>query len=169
MFFYLFTKRENPFEATINIHDKVKINLNLLDKYEKNIDTILYIDLIKKMVQEEPTERDTCKNLIDHVVFMGNKERLEVVHKLAEKCMDKDFIEIIDRNKVHMKRSLSEESAEFKALLDEILKFPDVETDIKICSSILDLFQNDEVNMLNYKHLLIFLFNNVSAIFLINN
>ena len=125
------------------MHHEVTIKLKLLDELRTNTDSILFIDLLKRMVEKIPDQRETCEHLIGHAALKSNQERLEIVQLLAEKCFDGDecineyLIKVMDKNEVHMEGSLAEDSAEWKKLLAEVANF---QTDIKKCSSLLKIF-----------------------------
>ena len=125
-------------------HD-YKINLKLLDSLTKDTDTILFIDLIKRMIEKVPDQRQTCESLIHHAALKTNKGRLEIVQHLAGKCFDGDkcineyLVKVMDKKEVHMEGALGEDSAEWKKLLAETSKLPD-SPDIKKCSSLLKIF-----------------------------
>ena len=161
MIFYLFTKGGSP--LTINmkyyndeIHYEVQINLRLLDEFRKDTDTILFIDLIKKMVHKDPEGRETCENLINHAVFMNIEYRCTIVRDISRKCVDKDnIIKILNRNEVHMEGSLEKESDVWKDFLNEISKCTPPSIDFKVCSNLVQLFRS-QVNIKNYSLLNIF-------------
>ena len=146
----MLTKRGSPLDINIkffigDIQHKMNIDSQQLDALTKDIDTILFIDLINRMIHRIPDQRETCENLIDHAALKSNEERLEIVQHLAAKCFDGDeckneyLVKIMDKKKVHLKRSLAEDSAEWKELLAETSRLPR-NPDIKICSSLLKIF-----------------------------
>ena len=135
------------------VHYDVQINLRLLDDFQKDTDTILFIDLIKKMVHEVPEVRETCENLINHALFMNIEYRCEIVRDISRKCFDKErIIRILNRNEVHMEGSLEKESDAWKNFLNEISKCTSPNPDIKVCSSLLQLFRS-QVNIESYSFL----------------
>ena len=151
----MLTKRGSPLAITTTFlngefHHKVKIDLQLLEALTKDTDTILFIDLIKRMIQEVPDQRRNCEDLIEHAALKGNEERLQIVEHLAGKCFDGDkcvneyLVKVIDKKEVHMEGSLGEDSAEWKELLVETTKLPKLKPDIKTCSSLLKIL-SDEV------------------------
>ena len=146
----MLTKRGSPLDFNIKfqndeIHHTVKIDLQLLEALTKDTDTILFIDLIMRMIKEVPDQRETCESLIEHVAFQNEEGWLEIVQLLAEKCFNGDecvneyLAKILDKKEVHMEGFLGEDSAEWKELLAEIAKFS-VKPNLKICSSILKMF-----------------------------
>ena len=150
LFHFLLTNGANPmaitstlFKSEIKIESK--ISLKLLDALTKDTDTILFIDLIKRMIQEVPDQRETCEDLVEHAALKSKEERLQIIKHLAEKCFDGDkckneyLVKVMNKKKVHMEGSLGEDSAEFHKLLAEISKLPNG-PDIKTCSSLLKTF-----------------------------
>ena len=128
-------------------HHNLKIELQLLEALTKDTDTILSIDLIKRMVHKYPDQRETCENLIEHAALKSNEERVKIVRHLAEKCFDKDecineyLVKVIDKKEVHMDGSLGEDSAEWREFLAEVAKLSQLKPDIKTCSNLLKMFQ----------------------------
>ena len=148
---FMLTKRESPLAITTTFlkgefHHKVKIDLQLLEDMNKITDTILLIDLVKRMIQEVPDQRGTCEDLLEHAALKNNVERLEIVQRLAVKCCRRKFykneylVKVMDKKKVHMEGFLGEDSAEWKEFLAEAAKLPKLKPDIKICSSLLEIF-----------------------------
>ena len=128
------------------MHHKVKVDLKPLDTLTKDTDTILFIDLIKRMIQEVPDKRETCENLIDHAVLMNCEERLKIVQRLEGKCFDRDkcmneyLVKMMNKKEVHMEGFLGEDSAEWKEFVAEVAKLSQLKPDIKTCSSLLKIF-----------------------------
>ena len=160
----MLTKKGSPLAITITFsqnefHHKVKIDLKLLEALTKDTDTILFIDLIKRMIQEVPDQRENCEDLIEHAALMNNEERLEIVQHLAEKCFNRNkcineyLVKVMDKKEVHMEGSMGENSDEWKKFFTETAKYPD-SPDIKKCSSLLMIFDN-WVILSNERHLLI--------------
>ena len=149
LFFFMLTNGGNPMAITLTFfkneicHDS-KINLKPLDLLRKDTDTILFIDLIKKMIRKTPDQRETCDNLIKHAALKSNEERLEIVQLLSNKCFFQDkcineyLVKMMDKNGVHMKESLREESDAWQEFLVGGLMLPE-DLDIKICSSLLKI------------------------------
>ena len=151
MFYYLFTKRESPLEITLKsfknkINHKVKIDLKLLKTLTIDTDSILLVDLIKRMIQEVPDQRETCEDLIDHAALKSIEERLQIVQFLAGKCIDDEFlVKLIDKREVHMEGFLGEDSAAWKEVLAEAEKYPKLKPTITTCSSLLKIFSNNVI------------------------
>ena len=150
LFFFVLTKGGSPLDIHTTffkseIHHKVKIDLKLLEALTKDTDTILFIDLVKKMIQEIPDQRETCEDLIEHAALKSNEERFEIVERLAGKCFDgyngtnKYLVKLMDKKEVHMEGSLAEDSAEWKEFLTEVVKNPRLRPNIKICSGLLKI------------------------------
>ena len=148
----MLTKGENPLAITTTFtksefHHNLKIDLQLLKALTKDTDTILLIDLIKRMIQKVPDQRETCENLIDHVALKSNEERLKIVRNLAEKCFDLDnckneyLMKVMDKKEVHMEGFLGEDSAEWREFSAETGKNPNLKLDIKICSNLFKIFK----------------------------
>ena len=141
------------------IYHKVKIDLKLLEALTKDTDTILLIDLIKRMIQEVPDQRETCEDLIEHAALKSNEERLEIVELLANKCFNEDecineyLVKVINKREVHMEGAMGEDSAEWKEFLFETANYPELKPDIKICSSLVKIFNNKVIKS-NYRHFL---------------
>ena len=157
----MLTKKESPLDIHTTFskgkfNHKVKIDLQLLEALTKNTDTILFIDLIKRMIQEVPHQRETCKDLIKHAALKEN-ERFQIVQYLAGKCFDEDkcineyLVKVMDKKEVHMEGFLGEDSAEWKELLAQAADFS-LKPDIKVCSSLLEIFY-DKVIKSNYQGL----------------
>ena len=127
-------------------HHKVKIDLQPLEDMTKDTDTILFIDLIKRMIQEVPYQRGICEDLIEHAVLKSYEERLEILQLLAGKCFDGDecrneyLVKVMDKKEVHMEGSLGHDSAEWREFLAEAAKNPELKPNIKTCSSLLKIF-----------------------------
>ena len=127
-------------------HHKVKINLKLLDALTKNTDTILFVDLLKRIIQKVPDQRGTCEDLIDHVALKSNEERFMIFRYLAKKCFDGDkcinkyLVKMMDKKEVHKEGFLGEASDEWKKYLAEAAKFLQLKPDTKTCSSLIKLF-----------------------------
>ena len=81
---------------------QVKVNLELLDKFRSDTESILFIDLIKRMLQRDPNERDTCDKLMKHAFFMDDEERAEIIQDLSKKYFTED--------ELHLEGSLGAES-----------------------------------------------------------
>ena len=154
LFFFMLTKRGSPLDINIKfvngkIQHRMIIDSLLLDALTKDTDTILFIDLIKRMIQKVPDQRETCKNLIQHAALKNKKKRFEIVKLMANKCFDEDkcinayLVKVMDKKEVHMKGSLAEDSAEWIKLEVEAAKF---QADVKICSSLLKIFAEKVVN-----------------------
>ena len=156
----MLTKKGSPLDFNIKFlkgefHHKVKIDLKLLEALTKNTDTILFIDLIKRMIQEVPDQRETCEDLIEHAALKNEEGRLEFVQLMAGKCFDgvecknEYLVKVIDKKEVHMEGFLGKDSAEWKEFLAEVAKYPELKPDIKTCSSLLKIFYN-KVRKSNY-------------------
>ena len=155
VFFHLLTGGGNPMAITSTTvknktHYQVKVDFKLLDSFRTDTDTILFIDLIKRMVQEKPVHRETRSLVYCHGAFKTNTERLEVVQGLSKKCFngnqgDKYLISIIDMHKLHMVGSLGESSTEWLEFLAEAAKHQ-LKPDIKVCSSLLEIFKKVIIN-----------------------
>lgn len=156
VFFYLFTEGKSVMQITTkffksNPKHEARIDLKPLDLLRSDTECILFIDLIKSMVQEEPNYRVTSESLIEHALFKENEERLQIVQELAEKCFDKDqciyeyLVEIMNQNEKHMKGSLVEDSAEWKKLFAKTAKFPDLKLHIKVCSNLVKLISKQVI------------------------
>ena len=94
VFFYLFTAKKNPLIIKMDcsnkeIEYKLEISLKLLDDFRTDTESILFIHLIKKMIQESPDDRETCNNLSNHIFFMSDEKRFEIVQDLAERIFKK--------------------------------------------------------------------------------
>ena len=123
------------------IHYKVNITLRLLYEFKTGTESILLIDLLKRMIEKIPNHRETYNTLIDHAFFKSNQDRLKIVRDVAKKCFDENndyLIKTMNKNEVHMEGSLGEETTECKKFLDEISKLPG-DPDIKQCSSLLKI------------------------------
>ena len=137
----------------------MKIDLQLLEDISKNTDTILFIDLIKRMIQEVPDQRETCEDLIKHAALKNEKKRFDIVKHLANKCFDRDkcineyLVKVMDKKKVHMEGALAEDSAEWKEFLAETAQFSTLNPDIKTCSSLLKIFHNKVIKSNYYQGL----------------
>ena len=125
------------------IKHNVKLNLKLLDGFRTDTDSILFIDLIKRMIREKPDERETREKLFDHAVFMDDKKRFEIVDTIFKKCFhwggdNKYLIQVVDKNELHLEGFLGEESEPWKECLVELSMYkPEGEPELKICSSLL--------------------------------
>ena len=164
LFFFMLTKGGSPLAITTTffrseIHHKVKINLQLFEALTKDTNTILFIDLVKRMIQEVPEQRETYENLIDHASLKSNYERLQIVLHLADKCFDGNkcnneyLVKVMDKKKVHMEGFLGEDSAEWEEFLAEVAKNLKLKPDIRSCSSLLKIFKGKVIRS-NYKPLL---------------
>ena len=126
-------------------HHKVKIDFKHLAVLTKDTDTILFIDLLKRMIQEVPDQRETCEDLIEHAALKSVEGRLKIVGDLAGKCFDGDkcineyLVKVMNKKEAHMEGSLGEKSAEWKELLAEVSNLPGI-PDIKTCSSLVCIF-----------------------------
>ena len=160
----MLTKRGSPLDihttfSQNEFHHKIKIDLKLFEALSKDTDTILLIDLIKRMIQEVPDQRGTCEDLIEHAALKDNEDRLQTVHYLANKCFADDecineyLVKVIDKKEVHMEGSLGEDSAEWKKFLAAAAKIPKPKADIKICSSLLKIFYSEVIKSNNYQGL----------------
>ena len=124
---------------------KVRIDLRLFNELQTNTDSILFIDMIKRMIKEVPAHRETCKDLIGHMALKSKQEWLQIVEHLADKCFDgkkcknENLVKMIDKKEMHMEKVLGEDSAEWRELLAEFGKLQE-HPDIKTCSSILKIF-----------------------------
>ena len=156
----MLTKRESPLDIHTTFlknefHHKIKIDLQLFEDLTKDTDTILLIDLIKRMIQENPDQRETCQDLIEHAALKNEEKRCEIVLYLAckcfkhDECINKYLVKVINKREVHMEGCMGEDSAEWKAFLAETAKNFELKPNIKICSSLLKIFYN-EVIMSNY-------------------
>ena len=95
VFFYMLSKKGSPLDINIKIlneqsHHNSKIDLNLLDQFKIDTDTILFIDMIKQMVEKIPEQRETCEKLIDHAALKSIEGRHQIVQHLADKCFSGD-------------------------------------------------------------------------------
>ena len=156
LFFLMLTKKGSPLDFNTKFlkgefHHKVKIDLQLLEDTTKNTDTILFVDLIKRMIKEVPDQRKTCENLIEHAALKSHEERLQVVEHLAKKCFKWDkckneyLVKVMDKKEVHLEGSLGENSAEWKKVLAEAAKLSQLKPDIKTCSSLINIFKKDVI------------------------
>ena len=99
------------------------------------------------MVQEEPTERDTCQNLIDHAALRSNDERLLIFHNILKNnkhLSSSNFnylVKMMDSEMKHMKGFLGKNSEPWKKFLGVASKFPEVKIDLEACSSIVIFFE----------------------------
>ena len=163
LLFFMLTKRGSPLDFNIKFlknefHHKIKIDLQLLEDMTKDTDTILFIDLIKKMIQEVPDQRGTCEDLIKHAALKNEEGWFEIVERLSykyfdeDKCINEYLVKLIDKNQLHLEGSLAEDSAEWKEFLAETAKNLKLKPDIKICSSLLKIFYNQVIKS-NYKGL----------------
>ena len=163
LFFFMLTERGSPLAITTTFlndvfYHKVKIDLQLLEVLTKETDTVLLIDLIKRMLHKVPDQRGACEDLVEHAALKSNEGRFFIFRKLAAKCFDEDkcvneyLVKVIDKKEVHMEGFLGEDSAEWKKLLFETAMFPS-KPDIKTCSSLLKIF-SDWVIYSNYRHFL---------------
>ena len=122
---------------------RVKVNWKLLDEFRTDTDSILFIDLIKRMIRENPDERETCQKLIEHAVFMDDQERYKIVDEIMYKCFpgehdNKYLIQVIDKNELHLEEFLGEESDPWKQFLIELPMYqPNRKPELKIRSSLL--------------------------------
>ena len=146
----MLTKRGSPLAITTTFFNgefnhKVKIDFKLLEALSKDTDTILFIDLIKRLFKEDPDQRETCEYLIDHAALKNEKRRLLIVGDLADKCFDGDeckneyLVKMMDKKELHLEGALGEDSIEWKEFLAEASKLPG-NPDIKICSSVVYIF-----------------------------
>ena len=125
------------------IKHHVKLNLKLLDGFRTDTDSILFIDLIKRMIREKPDERETCEKLIEHALFMDDQERYKIVDEIMYKCFlgedDHNYlIQVIDKNELHLEGFLGEESEPWKECLVKMPMYnPDRKPELKICSNLL--------------------------------
>lgn len=153
LFFYLFTKGESPLVITTTFSKnktifRVHINLELLNEFRTNTESILFIDLLQKMLQEVPDDRESYENLITHAVFMSNDEKFRIVRDLIRDCFysgyqdsNEFWIIMMDKNELHMEGSLGEESDEWKDFLAAVSKHTDIVPDINTCSSLVQIFR----------------------------
>ena len=149
----MLTKRESPLTIisaflSCEFHHEVKIDLKLLEYFKKDTDSILFVDLIKRMIKEDPNQREICKKLIEHAALKSNFERLQIVGSLGGKCffhgkcINEFLIKVIDKNQLHMEGFLGEGSdswQKFLAKFSYLLEKPD------ICSSYIKLFLNQVI------------------------
>ena len=146
----MLTKRGSPLDINFKflngeIQYRMIIDSQLLDTLTKDADSILFVDLIKRMIKKNPDQRQTSEDLIDHAALKNDKEWLEIVQLMAGKCFSGDkcineyLVQIIDKKEVHMKGSLAEDSAEWKELIAEVAKLS-VKPNLKACSSLLMIF-----------------------------
>ena len=131
-------------EANHHVH----INLQLLKEFQTDTESILFTNLMQKMLIEVPSGRENYKKLLDHAVFMNNKARLQIIRDLARKMNtdidsnSNEFLEkIMNKNEVHMEGFRGTESAEWKEFLaaDSYYKRPD----IRSCSVLVMTLQYD--------------------------
>ena len=160
----MLTKRGSPLDIHTTFlknefHHKIKIDLQLLEDKTKNTDTILFVGLIKRMIQEDPDQRGVCEDLIKHAALKDIEGRLEIVQRLACKCFDKDkckneyLVKVIDKKEVHMEGFLGEDSNEWKEFLAKTAKYPEPKADIKVCSSLLKIFYSKVIKSNYYQGL----------------
>ena len=124
---------------------RVKVNLKLLDEFRSDTDSILFIDLIKRMIRENPEERETVYKLFQHAVFKNDEELMNIVEYIAKKCFtstgDNEYmIKIIDKDELHLEGFLEAEFEPWNKFTDEMIKYTQLKPDIKTCSSLLRLF-----------------------------
>ena len=127
------------------VHHEITIKLRLLDELRTNTDSILFIDLLKRMIEKIPDQRETCAKLIDHAIFMNIENRCEIVRTISNKCFKKDkcinqnLIKIMDQHNLHKEGSLR---ASWWDFLDEAAKCTSQQPNIEVCSSFVSLFQH---------------------------
>ena len=151
--FNLFTGGKNLLPITLkyfNGEQTYQVNLKLLNEFQTDTESILFIDLIKSMVQEEPNYRGNCTKLIDHAFFKGNTDRLQIIRELAEKIFyngksNENLLKIMNKNEVHMEGSLGAEFAPWKKFLAETSKYSEQQPDIKVCSSLVKLISKQVI------------------------
>ena len=124
---------------------QVKISLRLLDDFRTDTDSMLFIELIKRMIRQDPDHRETSEKLLDHAIFKDNAERLGIIKSLSKKCYAGDkcinqfLVKVMNKNEVHLEGTV-EHSEPLKDLLAELTNYPE-KPDIKICSSLVRLFE----------------------------
>lgn len=159
VFFYLFTDGKSALTIATNyfketLKHEVKINLKPLDILKFDTECILFIDLIVKMVQEEPKYRESCDNLINHAFFKGKNNRLKIVRKIANECFDMaetiypNLVINLDKHEVHYEGFLGEDSAPWQKFLTGASSYPE-KPDIKTCSSLIKFVSKQVIQSLD--------------------
>ena len=103
------------------------------------------------MVQEIPINRKNCTKLIDHAFFKENDKRLEIIREIAKdffctnksKCNEKK-IETLDKKNLHMVGFSHKECENLNKFI-ESSNFK-LQADIKVCSSLLQIFANPDIH-----------------------
>ena len=135
-------------------HFDVEINLKPLDEFRATSDSILFTDLIKRMIREDPDDRETCQKLMKHAVFMNEDEQCKIVEQIADKCflLKKNYsnpflITILDKDELHLEGFLGLETEEWKKFELGMTKTPELQ--IKNCSSLLKIFEGQVISIIN--------------------
>lgn len=148
VFYYILTERANPMEIISRMtRDEMKyrmlINMEHLENLPNDTETVLFIDLIKIMLQRDPLARESCLHLIDHAFFTDVWSRFTFLERIYNKCgftykywnqksqlLNHSLIDTINQQAVHLE-GYSEIDAN-KIASDFFIRF-----DIKNCSDIL--------------------------------
>ena len=161
MIFYFLTEGENPLNLQKKFkfgiaHYEVEINLKPLVDHRTTSDSILFTDLIKRMIREDPDDRETCQKLIKHAVFMNEGEQCQFVKEFAMKCYNLRWrfpnsflIKTLDKDELHLEGFLGENTEAWKNFESIRSKFPDLQIDIKSCSSLLQMFEYMVIFIIN--------------------
>ena len=167
MIFYFLTEGGNPLRLTKIFNDgkahyEVEINLKPLVDHRTTSDSILFTDLIKRMIREDPDDRETCEKLIKHAVFMNEGEQCKIVEKVAYKCHalknkfpNSFFIKILNKDELHLEGFLGEDTEAWKNFESIRSKFPELQIDIKTCSSLLRMFDFMVISIGNFVFIII--------------
>ena len=163
LFYYMLTKGEIPLDINTSFLNTetfytVKIKMMLLDEFRTDTESILFIDLIKRMLKEVPNERETCANLIEHAVFMDFDRRCKIVQNISVKCFNKDkcinrsLIRIMDQHDLHKEGHLKvnherwknflKKVSECTSLQPDVNKYSTIQSDPEVCSIFVNLFQH---------------------------
>ena len=73
-------ERENPIEISTKltkdeVEHKMFLNIELLNSLKQGTETILFYDLMKTMLKNNPLDRGTCSDLLVHALFAGSLSR----------------------------------------------------------------------------------------------
>ena len=128
----------------------------LLDEFRTDTESILFIDLIKRMIKKNPGERETCESLTKHAVFMEITSWCEIVQNISNKCFDKDkcnqkLIKIMNQHDLHkdghlkvdheMWKNFSDKVSDCTTLQPDQKMYHTIQLDPEVCSIFLNLFQ----------------------------
>lgn len=144
------TEGKTPIKLSAELsHDAMvmsaRISTNHLNNMVmENTNIILLINLIKRMLEEDPQKRDTCVQLIEHAVFLSIKERWDLLgsfqknHKIALRQKDSFLSNLLNENQLYL---IGSKKTEVEVIQEIEMDLPLNKNQYELCTYLLKFTQ----------------------------